>query len=252
MIMRRWILFGSVFLAVGCNILEWPGTSPDRTGTSTAPTASPESECRPPEKLPTVRSGTNPARTAVDPDDILRWLCDSNVYDARNPRPGKTVRFALPVAIHPHGSAVILAAVEHYESATGGAVTFEIAADDPPIGITVIEGDAVGSSRGEPGCGNVTSGKAPASGHKFHTDPFGVFDTLIYLHLGSSGCDDETAGDKPESVAEHELAHALGLGTHFPGFTGDEGLSPNLTAVVTELYRLPPGTDMKEACKGLA
>jgi len=263
MVLRRGILLGSFFLAVGCNFLFQPGGNPP------ASTPTVEMECRPPVFAPTGPAGpeagtssaeTNPktpaspsatispTRTEIDPRQVLRWLCDSNVYDNGNPMRGKTVRFAVPIAINPNGSAVILTAIRHYEKATGGLVKFEIIAADPPVGITVIEGDAVASNQGKPGCGNVTSGASPTSGHRFHADPFGVLNTLTYVHLGSSACDDEATGYKPESVAEHELAHALGLGEHFPGFTGDEGLSPNLAAVITKLYSLPPGTDLTGEC----
>jgi hypothetical protein len=250
--MRRWALAGLAALAFGCNLLATAFTSP--AGTNSVPTASPESECRPPEKIPTAGAEPRPTTTAaktpeVDPEDVLGWLCASNVYDRGNPTPGKTVRFAVPVAIHPHGNAVVLTAIEHYETATGGSVRFTIVSSVPKVGITVIDGDAVGSNRGEPGCGNVTGSSDPTSGHRFHIDPLGVFNTLVYVHLGSSACDDEAAGYRPESVAEHELGHALGVGEHFRGFTGDEGLSANLAAVVTMLYGLPPGTDMTDVCE---
>jgi hypothetical protein len=245
-IMRWWILSAALIIAIGCNWIGQADGSPlrptdtVRAGTSPAQTA--------------VRAGTSPAQTAidpgVDPEQVLLWLCESHVYDDRNPLPGKIVRFTVPIAIHPNGSAAALTAIKHYEKATGGAVSFTIADDDPPVGITIIEGDAVGSKKGEPGCGNVTNGKAATSGHSFRTDPFGIFNSLTYVHLGSSGCDDEATGYKPESIAEHELAHALGVGKHFPDFTGDEGLSANLIAVVTKLYSLQPGTEMTEECAG--
>jgi hypothetical protein len=249
---QKWLLAGMMILAAACNLAGQAGRNPAPTGS--APTASPESECRPPEKAPTVQAGLVPARTEspsadVDPEDVLGWLCASNVYDRGNPAPGKTVRFAVPVAIHPHGNASVLTAIEHYQAATGGAVKFAVVSAHPPVGITIIDGDAVGSNQGEPGCGNVTSGPSPTSGHRFFIDPHGAFNTLVYVHLGSSACDDEAAGYRPESVAEHELGHALGVGEHFPGFTGDEGLSANLTAVVTMLYSLPPGTDMTDVCQ---
>jgi hypothetical protein len=249
--MRRWCMAGAAILAVGCNLIGTAGTNP--AATAPEPTATVESECRPPEKNPTVGAEPSPTATAsktpeVDTEDVLHWLCVSNVYDRGNPTPGKTVRFAIPVAIHPHGNAMVRTAIEHYISATSGAVTFKIVSADPPVGITVIDGDAVGSRQGEPGCGNVTSGSDPTSGHRFLIDPSGAFTSLVYVHLGSSACDDEAAGPKPETVAEHELGHALGVGEHFRGFTGDEGLSPILAAVVTMLYGLPPGTDMADAC----
>jgi hypothetical protein len=253
--MRRLILLASCLTAIACNLfLRTDGnpspTSPPATRVETkpVPTAAGARGDVPGRPTATKRENTEPPPTpTIDPGRVLRWLCESNVYDSRNPKQGFTVRFAIPVAINAGGSKVVRTAIRNYSSATGGAVVFTVVDEDPPIGVTVIEGDAAAKGGG-PGCGNVTSERAATSGHSFRVDPLGAFTSLTYVHLGSAGCDDEAKGDRPESVAEHELAHALGVGSHFPGFLGDEGLSPNLLAVVTMLYRLPPGTDMSREC----
>ena len=108
-------------------------------------------------------------------------------------------------------------------------------------------GDAV-DRNGGPGCGNVTSARDLRSGHRFATGSDGVFGTRVYVHLGSSACDDTRTVNTSSSVAEHERAHALGISDHFPGFTGDEGLSREVIAVVTLLYSTAPGADMSTIC----
>ncbi len=42
------------------------------------------------------------------------------------------------------------------------------------------------------------------------------------------------------------------LGTHFPGFTGIEGISLELLVTLTALYRVPPGTEVSEMCEALS
>jgi hypothetical protein len=186
----------------------------------------------------------------VDPTQTLRWVCSSNVFDERNPFAGRIVRFQTPIDINPNGNADVLAAIENYERMTGGTVIFNIVDTDPLVGISVIEGDAI-DGRGQPGCGNVTNGRDAASDHVFQVDSDGIFKSLIYVHLGSSGCNHVQVGYETYSIAEHEMAHALGIGEHFTDFNGNEGLSPNLKAVVVMLYNIPPGIDMSALCSGI-
>lgn len=185
-----------------------------------------------------------------DPTQTLRWVCGSNVNDQGNYLPGRIVRFQTPIDINPNGNEDVLAAIANYERITGGAVDFNIVTTDPLVGISVIKGDAVDGS-GQPGCGNVTDERNANSGHGFRVDSYGIFNTLVYVHLGSGGCDHNQIGYTTYSVAEHEIAHALGIGEHFTDFTGMEGLSPNLSAVVTKLYSTSPGTDMSAICSGI-
>jgi len=217
-------------------------STPEPTGTPTStPTVAP---------TPTYTNTPRPTPTpTVDQTRVSQLLCDSNIYDGRNPLPGRTVRFRTPIDINPNGIEEVLDAIKNYETKTGGMVTFNIVNSDPSVGITCIEGDGVNAD-GSPGCGNVSGEIDPYSGHNFVTGSDGAFNSPVYVHLGSSGCDHSQVGYKSYSVAEHELAHALGIGDHFKGFTGNEGLSRELIAVVTMLYSMPSGTDMS-ACSGL-
>jgi hypothetical protein len=93
-----------------------------------------------------------------------------------------------------------------------------------------VEGGGTGPD-GSPSCGTA----------------IGAFDSVYYVHLGSTDCDDATVGNYPSVIAEHELAHALGLMSHFDGFTGNEGLNnPNMFAVIYNLYNNPIGATAYE------
>ena len=167
--------------------------------------------------------------------------------DSRSPLPGKIVRRQTPVAINARGIPRVLDAIKDIEAKTGGLVTFQIVDKDPAVGITVVEGDAV-DANGGPGCGNVTDSPDPTSGHRYKAGANGVLNTLVYVHLGSSKCNDARTGYQPYSIAAHEIAHALGVGRHFTGFNGDEGASPELAEVLVRLYSLPPGMDVTASC----
>ena len=196
---------------------------------------------------------------AVTPDEMLmlypawtrKYLCESNAYYAGNPLPGKTIRFQTPIAVNPNNVPRVLEAIQNYEAMTGGVITFRIVDSDPQVGIVFIEGDALDRD-GEPGCGHVTSARDPQSGFAFSVTSDGVVNSRLYIHLGSGDCDPAQEGFQCCSIAEHELAHALGLGTHFPGFTGIEGISLELLVTLTALYRVPPGTDVAEMCGALS
>lgn len=67
------------------------------------------------------------------------------------------------------------------------------------------------------------------------------------IHLGASHCDDTTAGPYASSVAEHQLAHVLGVIDHFDGFQDRGGLDdPRLLAVLYNLYANPLGATQSE------
>lgn len=176
-----------------------------------------------------------------------RLVCESNAQYAQNPMPGKTIRFQTPIDINPNGNSQVLAAIKNYEAMTSGAVTFRVVNSDPTVGIVVVEGDAL-NREGQPGCGHITQEGDPKSGFTFGVKNDGTINTRLYIHLGSSACDPTHEGFQPQSIAEHELGHALGLGTHFAGFTGIEGLTLELLVSITALYRVPPGTDMTNLC----
>jgi hypothetical protein len=187
------------------------------------------------------------ATPTIDPQYAMRLLCTSTILDDRSPLRGQVVRYQPPVAINVHSIPRILDAIKDIETKTGGMVTFTVVDADPAIGITVIEGDAV-DANGGPGCGNVTDAPDARSGHRFKATPGGVLNSLVYVHLGSSRCNDARTGYQPYSIAAHEIAHALGVGGHFTGFNGDEGISAELAAVLIRLYSMPPGMDITASC----
>lgn len=196
-----------------------------------------------------------PTVTPIPAGDLLyalKHLCGSNINDPRNPRKGKSVRFETPIMINPNGVKEIITATENFEKATGGLVTFEIVNQDPLVGIIVDTGDGVGAD-GKPSCGNVTNGRNPRSGHDFLSGIDGVMKSQIFIHLGSAKCkynQSEPPIMSRFAITEHELAHAIGIGNHFDGFTGNEGLSYNVILVLKALYGMPPGSDMTQSCSG--
>jgi len=188
----------------------------------------------------------------IDLTNTLTRLCNSNVYDPRNFMKGQTVRFDTPIDINTKGRPEVLAAIENFETLTGGAVAFNVVDENPDVGLTIIIGDSKGP-HGNPSCGSVTDGPSALSNHLFRTYGTGTINRLFYVHLGSSECDHTEIIPYLRTfsaITEHELAHAIGIGEHFDGFYGNEGLSANLNAVVTLLYSILPGTDMSSECSG--
>jgi len=202
-----------------------------------------------PARVPAAITPTvTPAETLMlYPAWTRKYLCESNAYYAGNPLPGKTIRFQTPIAVNPNNVPRALEAIRNCEAMTGGVITFRIVDSDPQVGIVFVEGDALNRDGG-PGCGHVTAGRDPQSNFTFSVTSDGVVNSCLYVHLGSGDCDPTREGFQCCSIAEHELAHALGLGTHFPGFTGIEGMSLELLVTLTALYRVPPGTDISEMC----
>ncbi len=232
--MKRLICVIALLLVAGCGPTPTPTPAPTTTRTAT--------------RTPLPAATRVPSATpTVDPQYAMRLLCTSTVLDNRNPLPGRIARFQPPVAINAHNIPRVLDAIKDIEARTGGLVTFTVVAADPAIGITVVEGDAV-DINGGPGCGNVTSASDPRSGHRYRADSAGVFNSLVYVHLGSAGCNDGRTGYRPYSIAAHEIAHALGIGRHFAGFNGNEGISAEAAAVLTLLYGTPLGADMSASC----
>jgi hypothetical protein len=181
------------------------------------------------------------------PNWVLGLLCESNAYASQNPLPGRTIRFQTPVEINLNGVPQALEATRNLEAMTSGAVTFKVVNSDPRIGIVVVAGDAL-DRNGSPGLGHVTSARDPQSFFSFNAQSDGAINSRLYVHLGSARCDYVHEGFRLYSIAEHELAHALGLSSHFPGFTGIEGVSLELLVTLTALYRVPPGTEVSRFC----
>jgi len=174
-------------------------------------------------------------------------VCASNAYAIANPLAGKIVRYQTPVAINPHGVPQVWEAMRNFEALTSGAVTFRVVDTDPVIGIVVVTGDAL-NREGQPGCGHVSAQRVTPATLQLSVNRDGVIQSRLYVHLGSSHCDHVREGFQPQALSEHELAHALGLLTHFTGFTGIEGITLEMLVTLTAVYRLPPGTDVSALC----
>jgi hypothetical protein len=202
-----------------------------------------------PAQMPVITTPTltPDATLALYPVWTRKYLCESNAYYAGNPLPGKTIRFQTPIDVNPNKVPNVLEAIRNYEAMTGSLITFRIVDSDPQIGLVFVEGDALDRD-GAPGCGHVTSTRDPHSGFAFSVASDGTVNSRLYIHLGSVACNPTLEGFQPYSIAEHELGHAMGLGTHFSGFTGIEGISLELLVTVTALYRVPPGTDISGFC----
>ena len=170
--------------------------------------------------------------------DIRETLENSNFQV--HPRGQRVIaRWRVPIEVNTNGIARAEVALEHYERWTGGLVRFTRVSTVPINGLVFAEGNARG------GCGNVHSGP-PSEASSFldpRFDEAGAFVGTYTIQLGSSTCDDATEGHYESAIAEHELGHALGLSSHFPGFVSNEGFSnPLMFAVIYTLYANPVGT----------
>lgn len=155
-----------------------------------------------------------------------------------------TVRWRLPIPVQTNGIARAEEALRRFEQWTGGLVQFVRVTSIPENGLVIVEGGGMGPG-GEPGCGHVHDGapSMPSTQFNIRTDESMALKGVYTVHLGSIKCDDSTEGHYRSAVAEHEVAHALGLSGHFPGFVGNEGFSdPRLLAVIATLYANPVGT----------
>lgn len=154
---------------------------------------------------------------------------------------GRVVRWSIPIPVSTSGIARADEAVDQIERATSGAIRFMKVQDEPSNGIVFVEGGAMNGDR-SPGCGHVSGGEPGQIEVNFKHDEQGQLKGTYYVHLGSDRCADSTRGKRRSAVAEHELAHALGLATHFEDFTGNEGVSPDrVRSVLYSLYRNPIG-----------
>lgn len=152
-----------------------------------------------------------------------------------------TVRWELPIQVQTNGIARAEEALRHYEAWSGGLIRFTRVSGVPTNGLVIVEGGAMNPG-GPGGCGNVHDGLVASSRLNVHEER-GALRGVYTVRLGSEGCDDEFAGHYASAVAEHELGHALGLLSHFPGFVGNEGASdPFMMAVLLTLYANPIGT----------
>jgi len=236
---RRWILRLEILTGITLVLVVWSATN--------AKTSAPISAAASAD--PPSRTVTPAATLILYPVWTRKYLCESNAYYAGNPQAGKTIRFQTPIEVNPNRVPHVLEAMQNYEAMTEGLITFRIVDSDPAVGLVFVEGDALDRDA-KPGCGRVTSERDPQSGFAFSATSDGVIHSRLYVHLGSVACDPAREGFQRSSIAEHELAHALGLGSHFPGFTGIEGISLESLVTLTALYRVPPGTPVSEMCEG--
>jgi hypothetical protein len=103
-------------------------------------------------------------------------------------------------------------------------------------GIIVSHGTAAAPVMDKNTCGNV--GNAPHSYNypRNFLKSTGEIDTVFYVNLGSSLCDDSKCGSLPSDIAVHEFGHALGLGPHFRGFGEGPIISNDFWDVLITLY----------------
>lgn len=178
-------------------------------------------------------------------DNSTSWSVDQiknqiRISNLNNPfykdNAGRISRWNVPIPVNTHGIARADEALARYNALTHGYVSFVYVDGTPKNGIEFVEGCGVNAD-GTPG---------PGSTHFNIGTNNGALRGTYKICLGSPGNDDATTGNFPSAIAEHELGHALGLHDHFDGFTGDEGLSPNLLAVIYNIYTNPIGATFDE------
>jgi hypothetical protein len=175
-------------------------------------------------------------------------LLISNLNNTIFGSPGRITRWRVPIQVNTNGIARADTALRHYEEWTGGIVRFTRVSQAPAQGLTFIEGGAGGPESTE-SCGSLGD-VTPVAGQPtvvFQWDASRAITGAYTIHLGADECDDETAGPYPSSVAEHQLAHALGIIDHFDGFQHRGGLDdPRLLGVVVNLYSNAVGASAGE------
>lgn len=161
---------------------------------------------------------------------------------------GRLTRWRVPIPANTNGIARAEAALSHYEAWTGGVVRFQRVNQNPANGLIFLEGGA-GGSEATDSCGSFGD-IDPATGGSRATLQYDAARAIVgsyTVHLGADRCDDRTAGAYPSAVAEHLVAHALGVIDHFDGFQHRTGLDdPRLLAVVYNLYANAPGASANE------
>jgi hypothetical protein len=187
------------------------------------------------------------APTTWSSDRLREQLLFSNLNHTVFGSPGRITRWRSPIAVSTGGLARVEAALAHYEEWTGGVVRFVRVTEPPVNGLIFVEGGA-GGDEATAACGRV--GEAQPGGTvvaPFVWDASRAIIGSYTIFLGADECDDETAGSYPSAVAEHLLAHALGVISHFDGFQHRTGLDdPRLLAFITNLYANPVGTSVAE------
>lgn len=193
-------------------------------------------------------TSTPTAPTNWSQNRLREQLLISNLNSAIFGSAGRLTRWRVPIAVSTNGIARAETALTHFEQWTGGAVRFTRVGQSPLNGIAFVEGGAGGpESTGSCGSLGDVQPVAGAPTVVFQFDQTGGIFGSYTIHLGAERCNDETAGSYPSSVAEHQLAHALGVIDHFDGFQHRTGLDdPRLLAVVYNLYANPIGASANE------
>ncbi len=182
-----------------------------------------------------------PRTTVWSIDQIRSQIVESNLNSSQLHSNGRLVRWRVPIAVNTNHIARADEAIERFQRLADGLISFQKTEEIPVNGIIFVEGGSEGPSA--PSCGNVNNSPNPSSYITYSRDSSGALRGRYYIHLGSTACNDVTTGNYSSAIAEHELAHALGLDAHFDGFQGNEGLRhPNMFAVIYNIYNNPLGT----------
>jgi hypothetical protein len=193
-------------------------------------------------------TSTPTAPTHWPTDRLREQLLISNLNTAIFGSVGRLTRWRVPIPVSTNGIARAETALAHVEQWTGGVVRFTRVGQSPAHGITFVEGGA-GGPESTDSCGSLGDAQPVAGAPTlvFQVDQSRAIFGSYTIHLGADECNDETAGAYPSAVAEHQLAHALGVIDHFDGFQHRTGLDdPRLLAVVYNLYTNPVGATANE------
>jgi hypothetical protein len=186
--------------------------------------------------------------TSWSTDRLREQLLMSNVNSALFGSSGRLTRWRVPIPVNTNGIARAETALAHFEQWTSGTVRFTRVGQAPANGLTFVEGGAGGPESTE-SCGSLGDVQSVARNPRlaFQWDSSRAITGAYTIHLGAERCDDAFAGPYPSSVAEHQLAHALGVIDHFDGFQHRGGLDdPRLLGVVYNLYANPVGASANE------
>ena len=193
-------------------------------------------------------TSTPTAPTTWSTDRLREQLLISNLNSAIFGSAGRITRWRVPIQVNTNGIARAETALAHFEQWTSGTVRFTRVSSAPAQGLTFVEGGAGGPESTE-SCGSLGD-ITPVEGQPtlvFQWDSSRAITGAYTIHLGAEGCDDAIDGPYPSSIAEHQLAHALGVIDHFDGFEHRGGLDdPRLLGVVVNLYANAIGATANE------
>jgi hypothetical protein len=183
-------------------------------------------------------TSTPTAPSTWSTDRLREQLLISNLNNSILGSAGRVTRWRVPIEVNTNGIARAETALAHYEAWTGGAVRFVRVSQAPALGLTFVDGGG-GGPESTQSCGSLGD-VTPVAGQPtlvFQWDASRAITGAYVIHLGSDQCNDEIEGPYPSSVAEHQLAHALGVIDHFDGFQNRRGLDdPRLLGVIVNLY----------------